>query len=194
MTGQSFEDMPALLELSEIPPGQRPLSVLLAEATATRSVAEARVQRAGLLPGITAAADLGSGDSSPELQLESDTPLGFGTGVQMKALEAAEEMAERQVEQAEEDASRAMGRQTQRLASYRRQEAEAAELARASRITFELFQGQAKAGQRTVPEVVSVYEQLVEREQAHVDAKYQVVLIQLEIARDLGLLADGDSI
>ena len=43
-------------------------------------------------------------------------------------------------------------------------------------------------------DVVSIYEEMVQREQAHVDAKYEVFLIQLELARDLGLLASGGSI
>ena len=61
-------------------------------------------------------------------------------------------------------------------------------------MTFDLFEAQFEAGQRSVMDVISIYEQLVQREQAHVDAKYEVILTQLEMARDLGLLADGDKI
>ena len=43
-------------------------------------------------------------------------------------------------------------------------------------------------------EVVDVYEQSVLRSLDGVDAKYDKLLAQLELARDLGLLADGDAI
>ena len=111
----------------------------------------------------------------------------------MKAIESARETAERQISEAEEDARRNYSRQTRRLASFRRQEAEAATLAQTSRETYRLFQAQFDAGQRSVLDVVSIYEEWVQREQAHIDSKYEVVLIQLELARDLGVLADGDT-
>ena len=75
-----------------------------------------------------------------------------------------------------------------------RQTLEAASLARTSRETYKLFKAQFEAGQRPVMDVVSIYEELVKREQDHIDAKYEVVLIQLALARDMGLLADGDKI
>jgi adhesin transport system outer membrane protein len=57
-----------------------------------------------------------------------------------------------------------------------------------------MFQTQYDAGQRQVMDVVGVYETYA-RQQAHeVDLKYNAVLLQLEIARDLGVLADGGSI
>ena len=40
----------------------------------------------------------------------------------------------------------------------------------------------------------AVREELIRREQAHIDAKYEVILIQLELSRDMGLLADGNKI
>ena len=112
----------------------------------------------------------------------------------MRAIEASKETATRRIAQEQETADRNYTRLMQRLASFRRQEAEAADLARASRETFTLFERQFDAGQRTVMDVINIYEQLVKREQAHIDAKYEVVLIQFELARDRGLLANGGSI
>ncbi|MEL6648076.1 MAG: hypothetical protein AAFQ05_10275 [Pseudomonadota bacterium] len=43
-------------------------------------------------------------------------------------------------------------------------------------------------------DVINIYEQLVDREREHVEAKYEVILIQLELARDFGVLADGEAI
>lgn len=195
MTGRDFDTTPAALHLGTPPGGTPHLSVLRAQAEGTRSVAQTRVERAGLLPSLSASGSVtGDGDTAGSLDIGMSQPLGFGTPAMLRAIEAARDSAGRRVAEADEDARRTRARQEQRMASYRRQEDEAAELARASRETFRLFQAQFKAGQRSVMDVIAVYEQLVEREQAHVDAKYEVVLIQLQMARDLGLLADGEEI
>ncbi|MGR3758522.1 TolC family protein [Roseobacteraceae bacterium NS-SX3] len=194
MTGQDFKARPAALALTSPPADGRFLTVLKAEAEASRGIAQAKMERAGLLPQVAAAGSVTTNDSAAGLTLNLAEPLGLGTPAALKAAEAAKEAARRQVGEAEEDARRTYSRQLQRLASYRRQEAEAAALARASRETYRLFTAQFEAGQRPVMDVVPVFEELVRREQAHIDAKYEVVLIQLELARDLGLLADGDEI
>jgi len=194
MTGQDFPAEFSTLRMHEYPSRARPLAVLLAEAEAKRTIEQAKIERAGLLPGVTASASVTGSGTSGGINIGNGTPLGFGTPAALKAIEAATDGAERKVAEAEEDARRNYARLEQRLASYRRQEGEAAALADESRVTFTLFQRQFKAGQRSVMDVVSIYEEMVQREQAHVDAKYEVFLIQLELARDLGLLASGGSI
>ena len=57
-----------------------------------------------------------------------------------------------------------------------------------------IIRAQFEAGQRPVMDVIPIYEELVKREQAYIDAKYEVVLIQLSLAASLGPLADGDKI
>lgn len=194
LTGQTFEQKPARLQLTTPPDGSGYLTVLKAEAEATRSVEQAKMERAGLLPQVSAAGNVTSDGSGAGLTLDLAQPFGLGTPAALKAIEATKEVAKRQVAEVEEDARRDYSRQMQRLASYQRQEAEAAALAQTSRETYRLFQAQFKAGQRSVMDVVSIYEEVVRREQAHIDAKYEVVLIQLALARDMGLLADGDRI
>lgn len=191
MVGQGFPATPGNLSLASPPPGVRHLAVLLAMAEAERSTAQAGMDRAGLLPQLAAVGNIANSGVTGALSAATKQPLGFGTPDQLKAVEASREAASRQVAEAEEDARRSHSRLAQRLQSYRRQQSETAGLARSSRETFKLFEAQFKAGQRSVMDVVSIYEQLVQREQAHVDAKYEVILIQLEMARDLGLLADG---
>jgi adhesin transport system outer membrane protein len=194
MTGQMFETKPTLFDL-DIPQLEiEALEVLKSSAEATRSVAQATVSRAGLLPSLTASANVTDSGTTGGIGLGTSQPIGFGTGAHLKAIEATKETSRRQVAEASETARRNESRLRQRLVSFRRQEAEAAKLAKSSGETFRLFERQFEAGQRTVIDVIAIYEQLVQREQAHVDAKYEVILIQLELARDLGLLADGDSI
>ena len=193
MTGEKFDggigSLGALPTIGSI----EALSVIKAQAEATRDIAAAKAARAGLLPSLSASANVSGGGTKAGLNLGGGN-IGFGTGAQLKALEAGKETAARQVAEAEEAANRALSRQNQRLKSFRRQAVEAAKLTRDSRETFKLFQAQFEGGQRTIMDVIGVYEQLVQREQAEVDAKYEVHLIELEIARDLGLLADGAKI
>ncbi|MEO0773767.1 MAG: TolC family protein, partial [Pseudomonadota bacterium] len=195
MTGQSFDlTLPGRVSLGAPAGGAAMLSVLKAEAEAGRSVAEAKVRRAGLLPGVSASVDVSDSDVVGALGTGLETPLGFGTPAQMRAIEASKETAARRVGEAQETADRSESRLRQRLISFQRQEAEAKQLAEQSRVTYRLFQRQFEAGQRSVMDVINIYEQLVDREREHVDAKYEVILIQLELARDFGLLADGDKI
>ncbi len=194
LTGTTFDAGYAPLILAKPPAGARHLSVLRAEAEGTRDVAQTKMERAGLLPRVTANANITGEGTSGAIALDTDAPLTFGTGAALRAIKATEETAKRRVDEADEDARRTLARQKQRLASNERQAAEAEVLARQSRETYRLFEAQFKAGQRSIMDVVSIYEQLVQREQDHVDAKYEVILIQLEMARDLGLLADGDKV
>ena len=194
MTGRSFDAPEGVLELATIHERFVALSVLRAQAEASRTVAQATMERAGALPSLTASASVTGSGTNGGLNLGTDQGIGFGTPAQLRAIEASKETATRRIAQEQETADRNYTRLMQRLASFRRQETEAADLARASRETFTLFERQFDAGQRTVMDVINIYEQLVKREQAHIDAKYEVVLIQFELARDRGLLANGGSI
>lgn len=194
MTGQQFDRVPDTLALGLIPQGGEALSVLKAQAEAKRSVAQAEAARAGLLPGLTASANVAEGGTTGAIGLDMDQPLGFGTGAQMRAIEASKEIGKRQVGEAQESARRTQSRQAKRLSSYQRQEKETAGLVRENRETFALLERQYEAGHRPVLEVISFYETLVAREQELIDTRYEVIAIQLELARDRGTLADGDAI
>ncbi|MFW8595387.1 TolC family protein [Cribrihabitans neustonicus] len=194
MTGRQFPARPAGLAIAPLPPEGEFLSELKAEAEAERAIAGAKIARAGLLPQISAAGNVTTDGSGAGLTLGTGQPLGLGTPAALKAQEAAKEAARRQVGEAREEAGRNRARLTQRLASFRRQQSETAALVARSRETYRLFKAQFEAGQRPVMEVIQVYEELVRREQALIDAKYEVVLIQLELAREMGLLADGNRI
>ncbi len=194
MTGQSFSASPQRLNMSLPPDGRNYLSVLKAQSEATRTIEQAKMERAGLLPQVSATSQVGSEGSGAGVLLNLAEPLGFGTPAALRAVEASKEAALRRIGEAEEEARREYSREMQRLASYRRQEREALALSKASRETYNLFKAQFEAGQRPVMDVIPIYEELVKREQAYIDAKYEVVMIQLALAASLGLLADGDKI
>lgn len=194
MTGQSFSASPQRLNMSLPPDGRNYLSVLKAQSEATRTIEQAKMERAGLLPQVSATGQVGSEGSGAGVLLNLAEPLGFGTPAALRAVEASKEAALRRIGEAEEEARREYSREMQRLASYRRQEREALALSKASRETYNLFKAQFEAGQRPVMDVIPIYEELVKREQAYIDAKYEVVMIQLALAASLGLLADGNKI
>lgn len=174
-----------------------PLAVLLAEAEMERSVAKAKIDRAGFLPGLTAKATLGSsgsGGSDIGLSVSPDTMLGLGTGANLRAIEAEKEAASRRVAQAREDTNRVLRSQEHRLAALVRQVVEAGGLTQQSKANLDLFQAQYEAGQRQVMDVVGVYETFARQEQLQVSLKYEMARSRLKIANELGLLADGGEI
>ncbi|MBE1292983.1 MAG: TolC family protein [Rhodobacteraceae bacterium] len=194
MTGTTFTLKPVSALSAQSYPAVEPLDVLRARAEAERSVAQATVERAAQLPGLKASARTTNRGNSAGLNISNDVGLGLGTGDRLKAIEASKDIAARQVDEAREDGARDRKRLESNIKSLERQEREANQLAREGRDTYKLFEAQFRAGQRSVLEVVDVYEQSVLRALDGVDAKYDKLLAQLELARDLGLLADGDAI
>ena len=194
MTGTAFTLRAAAPLSAQSYPAVEPLDVLKARAEADRAVAQATVERAAQLPGLTAGARVTNKGNVGNLTVGNDVGLGLGTGARLKAIEASKDIAARQVDEAREDGARDRQRLESNIASLARQEVEAKQLAQEGRDTDTLFEAQFRAGQRSVLEVVDVYEQSVLRALDGVDAKYDKLLAQLELARDLGLLADGDAI
>ncbi|MCZ4351046.1 TolC family protein [Roseovarius aestuarii] len=192
MSAKPLDDVTGLSDVNVGAKDAKPLSVLRAEAEMDRSIAEARVNRAGLLPGVTASGTVGDNNSGG-INVGGDL-IGLGTGASLKAIEMEKETASRRVGQAQEDADRALGRLEQRAKALTRQVAEAGTLTAQAKANLDLFQEQYEAGQRQVMDVVGVYETFAARETARVGLKYELGKTRLEMARLLGLLADGSQI
>lgn len=173
-------------------PAPVPLSVRLAEAEQARAEARARVERAGFLPGLTATGVIGRDAPDPSVGLSTTRPLGFGTGDDLRAIEAATEGERRKVAQSREEAQRRLTRLAQEQAALQRQAAEAAVLTSRAKANLDLFQAQYDAGQRQVMDVVGLYEQFARQQHSAAGLRYRAVLAGLEMAAELGLLADGD--
>lgn len=172
----------------------RALGVLLAEAEKSRAVAGAKIDRAGFLPGLTASATVTKSGTSGAANIAPENGFGLGTKANLQAIKAATEAAGRRVTQADEDANRKLAKHEARLAALSRQVSEASGLAGQAKANLDLFQQQYDAGQRQVMDVVGVYETWITQEQARIDLKYEMAATRLEIARELGLLADGSDI
>lgn len=171
--------------------GPAPLSVLRAQAEGSRTLAEARMARAGLLPGLSAQAAVdGSGGISPSLTL-GGARLGLGTGAEARALDAAPELVERRTAQARADADRQTAALHAEIAALRaRQEQGAAVLAQ-TRTNLDLFNEQYRMGRRSLLELVSQFDAAARMERDQVALAYEIARIELRIARDRGLLLDG---
>ncbi len=194
MSAAPLDDVTGVAEVPLADAPARPLPVLRAEAEQARDIASARMERAGLLPGLTAGGTLGDDGSGIGLNVASDQLLGLGTPDSMKALAATRDAAARRLSQAEEDAARRLRRLQSRLSALDRQVADARALASRAKANLDLFQRQYEAGQRQVMDVVGVYETFAARQAAHLDLKYERSLTQLDIARHRGVLADGSRI
>ncbi|SEL35102.1 TolC family protein [Pacificibacter marinus] len=177
-----------------VPPAQlAPLEVLRAQAEAKRSVAESKAARAGLLPSLSVGGILGQKNSA-SADIGGTANLGLGTSADIEALKAQERAAAARVALAKETAARKSARLQNELTALLRQERDAVNLVQQTRTNFRLFQEQFEGGQKTVMDVVGVYEQMVRSELKHIDLKYEITLTQLEMARNAGALADGADI
>lgn len=181
------------LELPAHAAGPQPLSTLLAGVEHDRDVATTRIDRAGLLPGMAAGLQLGNGGGGA-VRLTSDQGLGFGLLDNMAASDAALEVADRSVAQAEEDAHRRLAVLHAEREAAERRAARAAQLAGESRTNADLFKRQFKAGTRSVIEVAGLVETMVRLEEDRISARYALARAEIDIAREMGLLADGDKI
>ncbi len=193
MAIQPVSGLRGVPELAVSADAAQPLPVVLAEAEKTRSIARAKVERAGQLPGLSAGGTVGD-STNVGMRVTTDSLIGFGTGATLKAIEAAKETAARRVAQAQEDSARSLRKLESQIAAKSRQAGEAARLTAQARGNLDLFQQQYDAGQRQVMDVVGVYETFARQQQAEVSLKYEVVRLRLDMARLLGVLADGDQI
>lgn len=171
-----------------------PLSVMMAEAESRRAVAEARAARAGFLPGASIGGSVGSGGNGLGLNVGAPNGIGFGMGADMRALEAQEQAAEARVAQSREDAAREIAGLDNQRASLVRQESEARGLFEQARANYELFEEQLRAGRRSVPEVVGVFQTRINAERDLVGMRFDIARIDLKLAAIHGTLVDGEEI
>lgn len=182
--------------LTQLPtqmPATTPLAIRQAEAERERTIAELKIARAGHLPGLTAGGTLGNGGGIG-LNAKIENGLNLGTGAALEAVKAGAEAADARVRQAGLDAARRQQALELKIANLDRQEAAQAEVARQMRANLTRFEQQYKAGVRPLMDLVSQHESLADIERDLVNMRHDRARARLEIARDLGILADGAGI
>ena len=195
MSATSIHDVMGISDIPVLNYSAEPLLVMRAHAEKDRAIAEATAARAGLLPGLTLSGSVGSdGSRGAGVSAGAENGIGFGLGSDLKAIDAQRDAAKRQVAQAVEDSNRRLAKLEQQLISVQRQQAQSQSLLDGANANLDLFEQQYDAGQRPVMDVINVYEAKIRSERAHVTHQFEVARIQLEIAKELGLLADGEEI
>ena len=192
MSSRSLTGISGLDTLPTIGNQPEPLSVMRARGEAARMIAEANIERAGLLPGLTASIGLDASGITPGLNLGTSGLIGLGTGASLAALQAETELADRRTADASEDANRKFVALKREIITLQSRETEGAEVLRQTAGNFQLFSEQYKVGRRSLLELVGQFDSYARLERDQAALKYEIALRQLEIARDRGLLVDGD--
>jgi len=179
--------------LTQLPPGMppvQPLAVHLAEAEKERTVAELKMARAGYMPGVAASSNL-LGGGGIGVSGSIGNGLRPGRAATLEAVAAGADAAAARVAQAGQDAARRRQALEMRIANLDRQEAAQKDIAVQTRANLKRFEDQYKAGVRPLMDLVSQHESLAAMERDLVDMHHDRARARLDIARDMGLLADG---
>jgi len=175
-------------------PGISALNVMRARAEGARAIARAEAAQAGFLPNVGVAGDLREGFDDLALSVAVPNGLTLGMGAQMEAAAAEATAAEARVAQEQEAAARRLASLDGQRAALRIQLGEAERLAADAAMNFALFEEQQRFGQRSVPEVVSVFETKIRTARAASDLRYEILMVEARIAAELGVLVDGERI
>lgn len=194
MADLPLADLTGLTALDAEIDGMFPLAVLRAQAEGQRGVAQAKIDRAGLLPGVKAQGSLTERGLDGGLAIDTNGLIGFGIGDSLAALKMSEEAARRGVDQATEDSERVLRRLLERRASLKRQQGEANALVVEARNTFSLFYNQFENSGRPIMDVVNIYENTLRLEREQVRLRYELATISVEIAKLYGVLVDGEDV
>jgi outer membrane protein, adhesin transport system len=181
--------------LDSLTPSQtQPLSILKARGEGARTIAQSIMQLSGMKLGIAASAGLGRDGASPGLRMTGTGLLNPGTKSDIAALRQTPDLVDRQNAEAAEAANRRLvALQQQRVALASRQ-AQGAEVLRQTSGNLDLFTTQYKVGRRTLLELVSQYDSYARLQRDQASLGYDIALIDLEIARDRGVLVEGSKL
>ncbi|MGL5008866.1 MAG: TolC family protein, partial [Paracoccaceae bacterium] len=151
-----------------------PLSVVRERAEGTRSIAEAKMARAGLLPGLTARATVDdAGDVTSGARLGTTGLISAGLGANLQALGAAEEVADRRIAEAADEAGRAIIALESEITALQIRERDGAEVVRQTGANLDLFTEQYQLGRRTLLELVHQYDSFARLQRDHASLKYE---------------------
>lgn len=172
--------------------GAEPLTVVMQRGIGARSVAEAAMARAGLLPGISARGAIDdSGEIETGVRLGTTGLISAGLGANLQALGAAEDLVDRRIAEASEEARRTIIALESEIATLQIRERDGGEVVRQTGINLDLFTEQYEVGRRSLLELVNQYDSFARQERDHAALKYEIALRQLQIARARGQLVDG---
>ena len=189
--GAAVTGVSGLDALAADAPVAEPLAVLRARGDAAQRVAGAQIDRADLLPGLSAQADVTAKGVETGLVLGAGQMLGLGTGASLEALAAVSDLAARQVAEASEDALREIAGLQNDMETLTLREAQGAEVLTQTTGNLAMFTEQYKVGRRTLLELVGEHDRHARLARDQAALRYEIVLKRLAIARARGVLVDG---
>jgi adhesin transport system outer membrane protein len=168
-----------------------PLAVVKARGESARALAQAQMQLAGLKFGLSAIAGLDDGGINPGVRLNGAGLFNPGTKDNIAALQQTGDVVDRQTAEAAETANRRIVSLQQQKANLASRRAQGDEVLRQTAANLDLFTQQYKVGRRTLLELVGQYDAHARLQRDQASLGYDIALIDLEIARDRGVLVDG---
>ena len=191
IAGQSFYDIRGLDTVLVISTTVEPLAVLLARAEGSRSLAQANLERSGMMPGLSASADVGASGLAPGLRMTGAGLLNPGSKAALQAIDATSDVVDRQTAEASDAANRRRVALERQIATLSSRQAQGAEVVRQTEINLALFTEQYQVGRRSLMELVGQYDACARLKRDQTSLAYDIALLELEIARDRGMLIDG---
>lgn len=192
LTGRPVRDMKGIDTLRDMREGPPALSVLRRQGEGARVLAQAQLQRADMLPGLTAGVDVTETATNPGLRLTGLGMLNPGAGQTMQALAETKTVVARQNAEAAEAAQRRLIALSGEIATLNARAAQGAQVLAQTEGNLDLFTEQYKLGRRGLLDLVSQYDAFAQVERDQAALRFEIALRSLEIARDLGLLVDGE--
>lgn len=189
-TGSNMAETLSGLDPLPLPSQAEPLSVLRQQADGARHLAEARITRANALPGLSATATATEDNLTPGLALGGVT-LGLGSPATLAAAAATPDLVARQTDEARRAAERSRQEAEGRIATLRTRQAQGAEVLRQTRANLDLYAEQYRLGRRSLTDLTAQTAAAARLERDQASLAYDIARLELEIARDAGLLLDG---
>lgn len=189
-TGSNMAETLSGLDPLPPPSDADPLSVLRQQADGARHLAEARITRANALPGLSATATATEDAVTPGLALGGVT-LGLGSPATLAAAAATPDLVARQTDEARRAADRSRQETEGRIATLRTRQAQGAEVLRQTRANLDLYAEQYRLGRRSLTDLTAQTAAAARLERDQASLAYDIARLELEIARDAGLLLDG---
>lgn len=190
MTSRPLSGLSGLQTLPVDHGAPEPLAVIKSRGEGQRTLAEAEMARAQLLPGVNATARVGENGVQGGLGLSGGN-FGFGAAATREAIEATPDLVDRRNAQAAEDANRRITALASEMQSLQSREAQGAEVLRQTAANLSMFTEQYKVGRRSLLELVQQYESFAHAERDQVALKYLAADLRLQIALERGALVDG---
>jgi outer membrane protein, adhesin transport system len=192
MGGADVSKITGLDKLADVPTGPLALSVLRQQGEGARSLAQSKLTRADMLPGLTASANVTRDGTDPGLRLTGLGMLNPGASASLQALAETETIVQRQNAESAAAAQLRLLQLTGEIDMLTVRATQGEALLTQTKANLDLFTQQYQLGRRSLLELVGQYDAFAQLERDQTALRFEIALRSVEIARDLGLLVDGE--